>query len=203
MSRCIKEIFKKLVMEERVYYVYRHLRKDTGEPFYIGRGKKPAEYNSLRREYKRAYEYSGKETRSDYWKRIYNKHGRIVEILMEDLTFEESKQKEIEFIAFYGRDDKGGILCNRTDGGDGTEGYTHSEEDRVKMRTSAKQRVHPKHHTPEHNARIAESHKGKKRTSESKNKQSNSRKGKKLTPRKNKSYLDDETCYMYGNRFCF
>lgn len=40
--------------------------------------------------------------------------------MMDDLTEEESVQKEMEFISLYGRKDVGtGILCNMSDGGDG------------------------------------------------------------------------------------
>jgi hypothetical protein len=90
--------------------VYRHIRLDKNEPFYIGIGK----------EIERAY---NKKDRSGFWKLITKKTDYEVQILFDDLTWEEACEKEKEFIALYGRKDLGtGILCNMTDGGDGTLG---------------------------------------------------------------------------------
>jgi hypothetical protein len=86
--------------------VYRHIRLDKNEPFYIGIGEKE----------NRAYKKHG---RSSYWNRIVDKYGYRVEILFDDLTWEEAQEKEIEFISLYGRRDLNtGILVNLTDGGE-------------------------------------------------------------------------------------
>lgn len=91
-------------------YVYRHIRADKNQPFYIGVGLTDSGYQ-------RAYQKS-KTKRSEYWHNIA-KNGYEVEILLDGLTVEQAFQKEIEFIALYGRADNGtGILCNLTDGGD-------------------------------------------------------------------------------------
>jgi hypothetical protein len=91
------------------YYVYCHLRLDNEQPFYIGKGRKG-----------RCYEIS---RRSQFWKNIYNKYGRKVIFINENLTNEEAIQFEKFYINKYGRIDNGtGILCNLTDGGDGTPG---------------------------------------------------------------------------------
>jgi hypothetical protein len=91
-------------------YVYRHIRLDKNEPFYIGIGKDAT--------YKRAYQ-SSKTKRSEFWHNIASK-GYEVEILMDDLTWEQACEKEKEFISIYGRKDLGtGILVNLTDGGEG------------------------------------------------------------------------------------
>lgn len=112
--------------QERNYYVYRHLRGEavhdekTGTPFYIGVGKKGKKHSWPTKEYQRAHDTVG---RNKYWKLICGKYGRVVEILMEDLTQEEAYEKEAEFIKLYGRKDNGtGILCNLTDGGKGNSG---------------------------------------------------------------------------------
>lgn len=95
-------------------YVYRHIREDKGVPFYIGIGTDS--------EYKRAFSKHG---RNPHWKRIVNKTSYSVDIMFETYDFDILKQKEIEFIALYGRRDLGtGTLCNMTDGGDGTLGLT-------------------------------------------------------------------------------
>jgi hypothetical protein len=86
--------------------VYRHIRLDKNEPFYIGIGEKE----------NRAYKKNG---RSLYWNRIVKKYGYKVEILFDDLTWEEAQEKEKEFISLYGRRDlETGILVNLTDGGE-------------------------------------------------------------------------------------
>lgn len=101
-------------------YVYRHIRLDTNQPFYIGIG------SDDMGEYKRAY---NKSKRSNFWKRIYAKANYRVDIVLDDLTWEEACEKEIEFIALYGRLDKGlGILCNHTSGGEGTLGNIQSQD---------------------------------------------------------------------------
>lgn len=90
-------------------YIYRHIRIDKNEPFYIGIGSDKT--------YKRAYQ-SSKTKRSEFWHNIASK-GYEVEILMDDLTWEQACEKEKEFISIYGRKDLGtGILVNLTDGGE-------------------------------------------------------------------------------------
>lgn len=104
------------------HYLYRHIRLDIGEPFYIGIGTK--RYKNS--EYSRA---NIKSVRTNYWKNITNKTEYEVEILLESDDYEFIKQKEIEFIALYGRRDLGkGTLVNLTDGGDGSIGYIPSED---------------------------------------------------------------------------
>ena len=105
-------------------YVYRHIRLDKNEVFYIGIGSDDSG------KYKRAYD----NNRSKFWKSIVKKAGYIVEIISEDwLTWEEACEKEKFWIIFYGRADLGkGSLVNMTDGGDGILGYIVSEEDKRK-----------------------------------------------------------------------
>ena len=108
--------------------VYRHIRLDKNQPFYIGIGNEKS----------RAYD---KKSRTNWWKNIAKK-GYEVEILFEDIDFEEAIKKEIEFVALYGRkNNKTGILVNLTDGGQGTIGYKHTEESIEKCRTAAKNQV--------------------------------------------------------------
>lgn len=89
------------------YLVYRHIRLDKNEPFYIGIGNE-----------KRPYE---KRRRNKYWKNIINKTEYKIEILFNDLTWGQACEKEKELIQLYGRKDLSlGTLVNLTDGGDGT-----------------------------------------------------------------------------------
>lgn len=102
-------------------YVYRHIRLDKNEPFYIGISKLA----------NRAYSF---RDRNIYWKRIVAKTDYEVEIVLDDLTWEEACEKEKEFISLYGRRDLGkGILVNLTDGGDGTLNHKLTNETRIKM----------------------------------------------------------------------
>lgn len=103
------------------YYLYRHIRLDKNEPFYIGIGtKRKRTANIHTTEYERAF---AKSRRSKLWTNIYNKTDYEVEILLESDDYEFIKQKEIEFIALYQRKDCcNGTLVNLTDGGEGTKG---------------------------------------------------------------------------------
>jgi hypothetical protein len=92
-------------------YVYRHIRHDKNEPFYIGIGKDSSD------NYKRAYAKS-KTKRSSFWHNIA-KNGYDVDILIDGISFNEACEKEKEFILLYGRADIGtGTLCNLTIGGE-------------------------------------------------------------------------------------
>lgn len=116
------------------HYLYRHIRLDTGEPFYIGIGTKAILHNTIKSEYSRAY---SKSRRAVFWKKVVNKSGYEVEILLESDDYDFIKQKEIEFIALYGRVNlKTGILCNLTDGGEGTKGVVVSKETKKLLKES-------------------------------------------------------------------
>lgn len=89
--------------------LYQH-KKPCGEIFYIGIGTNN----------KRPYSKSG---RNKHWKNTVNKYGYNVEILYENLTWEEACKLEIALIKTYGRKDMNtGNLVNMTDGGEGTVG---------------------------------------------------------------------------------
>lgn len=96
--------------------VYRHRRLDTFEIFYIG----------ISRKLNRPYDFN---KRSRFWKFIYAKTDILVEIVASDLSYEDAKELDILLIQEYGRRDiNTGILCNLTDGGDGSLGNIHTQE---------------------------------------------------------------------------
>ena len=116
-------------------YIYRHIRLDKNEPFYIGIG------SDDEGKYKRAY---GGD-RNNHWNNIVKNFPYDVEILLDDLSWEEACEKEKEFIQLYGRKDLGnGTLVNLTDGGEGTLGSKHNVgkkrnvDSRLKMSNSRK-----------------------------------------------------------------
>ena len=109
--------------------VYRHIRLDKNEPFYIGIGKTE----------KRAYE---KIKRNQFWNNVINKTDYQVEILFNDLSWEQAEEKEKEFIALYGKKDNNtGCLVNITDGGGGRLGARHTEESKRKIGEESKNRI--------------------------------------------------------------
>jgi hypothetical protein len=108
-------------------YIYRHIRLDKNIPFYIGIG-----VDDNEGKFKRS---KAKEHRNDYWHHIVSKTDYRVDIILNDLTWEEACKKEKEFINFYGRKDKlEGYLANQTDGGDGGTGVIVKPETREKIR---------------------------------------------------------------------
>jgi len=100
--------------------VYRHIRKDNGETFYIGIGSRKQRATSTHK-------------RNPHWWNIANKSGYEVEILHEGISIEEAKELEIKYIAEYGRKDlELGTLVNMTDGGDGQFNPSQSTIDKCR-----------------------------------------------------------------------
>jgi len=107
----------------REYYVYTHLNPVTKDVFYVGLGKGNRAHN----------QWSG---RNKFWDNYVNKHGFEVEFIAENLTRKQAGKIEIQLIAELGRRqiDEGGILVNRSTGGDGgCVGYTHTEAFKQKL----------------------------------------------------------------------
>lgn len=118
-----------MIVDEGKYYLYRHIRLDKNEVFYVGIGtKQKIRYNTEKDRYRRAYL---KHRRSNFWRGL-SKNGYRVEIMLESDDSEFIKEKEIEFIKLYGRRELGlGSLCNLTNGGEGTFGRIISEKERL------------------------------------------------------------------------
>lgn len=121
-----------MILEEGIYYLYRHIRLDTNEVFYVGIGKKSKTGRKFK--YKRAYDFA---QRSKFWKRIYNKSRKNIKVdfLLESDDKGFIKQKEIEFVALYGRRNLGlGNLVNLTNGGDYPSEQSFSEKRKLKLK---------------------------------------------------------------------
>jgi len=90
-------------------YVYRHIRLDKNHVFYVGIGSDDS--------YDRAY---SKDSRNQHWYNVVNKSQYEVEIMLDDISWEQACEKEVEFIKLYGRKDLNeGTLVNMTAGGEG------------------------------------------------------------------------------------
>jgi hypothetical protein len=109
------------------YYVYTHLNPITKEVFYVGIGKGNRAWN----------QWSG---RNKFWENYVNKYGFEVELISENLTRKQAEKIEINLIAELGRRqiDEGGTLVNRSSGGEGSTGYTHTEEYKQKLSETRK-----------------------------------------------------------------
>jgi hypothetical protein len=100
-----------------IYYVYEHVRNDTGEVFYVGKGKGS-----------RCHAVTG---RNQHWHRVVAKHGFVA------LKVAETLEEELAFLVEVERIDQlrrlGVSLCNKTDGGEGASGAVRSPETLAKM----------------------------------------------------------------------
>lgn len=124
-----------MIIDNGKYYLYRHIRLDKNEPFYIGIGGKDADKGE---NYYRSKRVSN---RNKIWKDIYNGCGQNirVDIVLEGDSWKFIKEKEIEFISLYGRKNNNtGILANMTDGGDGSIGAIYTEERRERQSEAIK-----------------------------------------------------------------
>lgn len=91
-----------------MYYVYEHLRNDTSEVFYVGKGKD--------------YRASSTKNRNAYWKNVVKKAGGFtVRFVAENIDDEE--------LAYFCEEERidqlkrlGFILTNLTNGGEGASG---------------------------------------------------------------------------------
>lgn len=125
------------------FYVYTLINPLNNEPFYVGKGSgsraKRHEYNVL---------FNG--THSNFLMEslikfiLENNKRVIIKYAAKDLTHSEAILKEIELISKYGRiNNKTGILCNLTDGGEGSVGriFKHSTETKLQIGKTLKNRI--------------------------------------------------------------
>lgn len=110
------------------YYIYIHYKPD-GAPFYVGKGHG-----------KRAYDF---HRRSSWYKAVVKKYGsgniRIGIVLCEsEVEAFDLERKTIADLRAAGH-----LLCNFTDGGEGSAGYKPSPEENEKRATALRGRKRP------------------------------------------------------------
>ncbi len=105
---------------ENRFYVYEHLRSDTGAVFYVGKG-------TGKRCTVRSHHH-----RNEFWQRTERKAGgfcvrMVASNVDEELAFliEQERISQLRMV--------GVRLCNLTDGGDGTAGWVKTKEWREKV----------------------------------------------------------------------
>ncbi len=131
-----------MIEDRGKHYLYRHIRLDKNEPFYIGVGTKCDNIDNL--SHKRS---KTTQNRNKFWKRIEAKTEYKIDILFYSNDYNFILQKEIEFIALYGRRNLNkGTLCNLTDGGEGMLGYKQSEETKLKKSIAMKKVIRKPEH---------------------------------------------------------
>ena len=108
------------------YCVYFYVRED-GTPYYVGIGKK-----------KRPFAKHAHRSHNIDFK---PKNNDQILIIHQDITNEEAKKLEIEYIAKFKRKCDGGILINLTVGGDGRNGDKATEETKRKMSAAHKGKI--------------------------------------------------------------
>ena len=158
------------------FYTYAYLRKDR-TPYYIGKGTRY-----------RLFEGNGKPCPVPSKDRIL--------ILKNNLTEEEAFKHETYMINVFGRKIDGGILLNKTFGGEGASGRIVNEEVREKIRLSLLGRKQSLNTRRKKSISLL----GKNRnplTEEQKLKISNTLKGRKLS----KEWLDKRTQSVCKNTY--
>lgn len=158
---------------------YTYIWKDAaGVPFYVGKG------SGRRSTYLR--------NRSPEFKDIHSLGGCTMDVVDEFILESEAHAHEMDLIDRYGRREFGGLLVNKTDGGEGMSGHVHSAEARAKIaaagtgrkhtpETIAKMRVAKSNVSQETRAKISKAKTGKPHSEETRTKLSASHTGKTLS----------------------
>jgi len=131
-----------------MFYTYAHYKKDTGELFYIGKGK--------------GIRHTVSNNRNNFWNNIVNKHGFFSKILATWKT--ESEAFEHEKVLIYSFKKMNYTLANMTDGGEGSTGWVPDDNWKLKRSKIAKEQYVSgvsKINTPDAIKKSVEKRKGK------------------------------------------
>lgn len=171
------------MIQTNIYFVYKHIRLDTNETFYIGKGKGGRAFST--------------NNRNKYWHNIVNLSGYTVEIIKDNLLHEDAIKIEIELIKLYGRKDLGlGTLVNMTDGGEGKGAHIKTEKERndISERMKNKKYWKGRRHSEVTKKVMSEKAKGRIMSEETRKKISIARTGSKRSQefRENRSRINKE-----------
>lgn len=171
-------------LDKEMFYVYRHIRNDTGQVFYVGKGRG-----------NRAWSKGG---RNFLWQEIAKESGYKIEFVKFNISEDEAFGLEKSTILDIGIEN----LCNLSIGGGGSSGYKLTEKQREKQRNAligrkvseeTKRKISASNKgriaSKEKKIRLSLSHIGKIRSAESKIKQSQSMLDR-VSRKKNEMYGD-------------
>jgi hypothetical protein len=165
--------------------VYQHKTIKDGTIFYVGIGTK----------INRAYDFNN---RGKFWKDFTKNHEFEVEIIHENITYDEAKEIEKALILKLGRRDRNnGNLVNQTDGGDGTLGVIRIFSDSAKLKISVNNGMH--------NESVKEKHKNSLNRPETKEKQRLAKLGvqrKRILCTKCNNEISDNNYTRHINVYC-
>ena len=120
-----KKNIKRGVFIENKYYVYEWYVKNTGEVFYIGKGK-----NNRARQIKK----------NKFFKDIYYSHDCDYRIVKNNLSEKDAFEYEIYLIKYYKDNYPNYRLTNQTNGGEGSSGWKPSEDWKLKQKVISEER---------------------------------------------------------------
>jgi hypothetical protein len=148
------------------YYVYEHLKPNTNEIFYVGKGA--------------GHRATTKSNRNIYWHNIVNKYnGFDVKYLIKDVDEEFALLVECERISQLKMLNI--KICNLTDGGDGVSGYKFTEQQRKNISDGHKGQVV----SEKTRIAVSKAHKGIPKSAEIRKKIADGNLGKKRTKEQN------------------
>jgi hypothetical protein len=154
------------------FCVYAHIRQDTNDVFYIGKGS----HNRVRQT----------SNRNLHWKRIVAKNNGFKSIIIAD-KLTEKEALTFEILLIKKARETSIPLCNMTNGGDGVSGYRHT----VEVCEAQRQRMLGKTVT-----------KGKKHSDVAKLKMSRAKLGKKLSPEHVEKVAASRKGRKYSEAYC-
>ena len=144
--------YRPQTLELRKYYVYEHIRPDTGLVFYVGKGCHERAEDTQRRN-------------NEWYRNVVAKLARCglyveVVIVYDKLLESRAFELEIERIAYWRS--KGVVLCNLTDGGEGLPGLFRTDDHRSNISAALTGRKL----SPEHVEKLRRASLGRKQTPE-------------------------------------
>jgi len=152
-------------MKVNRFYVYHLIDPFTGFPFYVGKGTGNRMYDHEKLTLSEKIPNKNPILFRKI-KKIILSNNILYKKILENLTENEAFLLEQSEIKKYGRmNDKTGILCNMTNGGEGISGHKHSYETKKRISILHSGKNNPfygKHHTTKNLKKIRESSLGNK-----------------------------------------